>query len=132
MSTLSDEAYVYDASTMVCISRTPKLRDPYEHLQARRINPPNTLASSMAAATPTFLVCRQVYVSLSGIPLAGQGLFAKRRIPEGALVALFNGVRLRDNPGIFRTKTTQQTEDSSAPFSAYKIGLNSEVRRKRD
>ena len=45
-------------------------------------------------------------------PMAGEGLFAKRYLPKGSLVALFNGVRKREVNGV-----VSQT-------SAYKIGTD--------
>ena len=60
-----------EPSTAVCISRTPLVRDPYEH--------------------------QTVYVAESKqSKFAGEGLFAKRLIEAGSLIALFNGVRQRD------------------------------------
>ena len=35
MKILDGQRYSYDASTMMCISKSPNLRDPYEHLQVR-------------------------------------------------------------------------------------------------
>ena len=59
------------------MSRTPTTRDPYEQ--------------------------QTVYVGQSRIhPEAGEGLFAKRPLPTGALVALFNGVRQREITGMVR------------------------------
>ena len=56
------------------MSRTPTTRDPYEQ--------------------------QTVYVGQSRIhPEAGEGLFAKRPLSTGALVALFNGVRQREITG---------------------------------
>ena len=60
-----------DPSTSVCISKSPMIRDPYEH--------------------------QTVYVAKSKQgENAGEGIFAKRMIPNGSLVALFNGTRQRD------------------------------------
>ncbi len=84
------DEFTYDPSTSVRISKTPFLRDPFEH--------------------------EQVYVSCSRIPYAGEGLFAKKSIAEGGLVALFNGVKMRDVTG--RTKTA---------FTDYKIALTGDV-----
>ena len=56
------------------MSLTPTSRDPYEQ--------------------------QTVYVGQSKIhPEAGEGLFAKRPLSTGALVALFNGVRQREITG---------------------------------
>ena len=44
--------------------------------------------------------------------MAGEGLFTKRYLPKGSLVALFNGVRKREVNGV-----VSQT-------SAYKIGID--------
>ena len=66
--------YSYDPSTSIAMSRTPTTRDPYEQ--------------------------QTVYVGQSRIhPEAGEGLFAKRPLSTGALVALFNGVRQREITG---------------------------------
>lgn len=82
--------YCQDISSSFCISRFPHLRDPMEH--------------------------RRVFVDHSGIPYAGEGLFAKERIEEGSLIALFNGIRLRES---FLSRTAKEST-----FSSYKIGLN--------
>ncbi len=80
-----------------------------------------------------------MYVSASGIPFAGEGLFAKRDLEEGDLAAVFNGVRLRDSPGVGTDGGSAGgggargngggggADGGPPPFSAYKIGLNSEV-----
>ena len=68
------------------ISSTPLLRDPYEQQTS--------------------------YIDVSSVHAeAGEGLFAKRYLPKGSLVALFNGVRKREVNGV-----VPQTSD-------YKIGL---------
>ena len=60
--------YTYEPSGSLQISRSPLLRDPYE--------------------------MRYVYVGQSGVSdAAGEGLFVKTDIKQGALVSLFNGVR---------------------------------------
>ena len=67
----TQSSYCREPSTAVCISKSPMTRDPYEH--------------------------QTVYVAKSKQgEYAGEGLFAKRLIPSGSLVALFNGVRQRD------------------------------------
>lgn len=65
------ENYKDDVSTSLCISTTPLLRDPYEHLM--------------------------VYVKQSEIPMAGEGLFAKMNVQSGTLMSIFNGTRVRDS-----------------------------------
>lgn len=83
---IGHQKFNFDASTSIKISSTPLLRDPYEQ--------------------------QTCYISPSGIhPQAGEGLFAKRYLPKGSLVAIFNGVRKRQVAGI------------EAPFSHYKICL---------
>ena len=78
-----------DTSTAVCISKSPLIRDPYEH--------------------------QTVYVAKSKQgEFAGEGIFAKRFIQAGSLVALFNGVRQRDP--IYSKNMPE--------FSDYRIGLD--------
>ena len=84
-----DLTFTYDPSMTVSISRTPLIRDPYEH--------------------------QNVYVANSKIEFAGEGLYAKRNLPAGTLIALFNGIRQRE---IGYTK--KMTE-----FSDYRIGMGS-------
>ncbi len=84
-----DISYTYDPSMSVSISKTPLSRDPYEH--------------------------QNVYVKTSTISLAGEGLFAKRFLPAGSLIALFNGIRQRE------TGFVKKIRD----FSDYRIGLGS-------
>ena len=80
--------YSYDNSTSVCMSSSPLFRDPYEQ--------------------------QTCYISRSGIhPNAGEGLFAKRYLPKGCLVAIFNGIRRREIDGVKEIDM----------ISAYKIGL---------
>lgn len=62
----------------------------------------------------------QVFVAPSTLPCAGEGLFAKRNLSAGALVALFNGVRQRD-AGHRGAKST------NSAFTDYKIELSPEV-----
>ena len=65
------DTYNYDISSYLRIAKNPLLRDPYEQQTA--------------------------YIGPSGIhPEAGEGLFAKRALPKGTLIAIFNGVRKRD------------------------------------
>jgi histone-lysine N-methyltransferase SETD7 len=85
----NDVTFTYDPSMSICISRSPLVRDPYEH--------------------------QTVYVAKSKIEFAGEGLFAKRFIPAGTLVALFNGIRQRET-GIMKKMTE---------FSDYRIGMGS-------
>lgn len=66
---LGNITYKYDPSTAVHLSSTPLVRDPYEQ--------------------------QTVYVAQSSLEGAGEGLFAKRSLGKGQLVALFNGVRVR-------------------------------------
>jgi len=80
-------SYKYDPSMSVLISNSPLRRDPYEH--------------------------QTVYVKTSTVPFAGEGLFAKRFLPAGTLVALFNGIRQRESG--FVKKPIE--------FSDYRIGL---------
>ena len=64
----SSAVFRYDPSTCMRISRDPLLEDPYEQ--------------------------DTVYVAQSGIATdAGEGLFAKRNLRKGELVALFSGLR---------------------------------------
>lgn len=88
----SSPVYAYDPSTTMRISQSPFLRDQYEQ--------------------------EQVYVRQSGIPYAGEGLYAKHDIEEGALIALFNGVKIREVHG---------TRGITSKFTDYKIGLTGEV-----
>ena len=65
------DTYNYDISSYLRIAKNPLLRDPYEQ--------------------------QTTYIGPSGIhPEAGEGLFAKRALPKGTLIAIFNGVRKRD------------------------------------
>ena len=65
---LNSAVFRYDPSTCMRISRDPLLEDPYEQ--------------------------DTVYVAQSGIATdAGEGLFAKRNLRKGELVALFSGLR---------------------------------------
>ena len=84
-----DVSFTYDPSMSVCISRSPLVRDPYEH--------------------------QNVYVANSKIEFAGEGLYAKRFLPAGTLVALFNGIRQRE------TGFTKKMHE----FSDYRIGIGS-------
>ena len=69
------DTYEYDISSYLKISERPLLRDPYEQ--------------------------QTIYIGSSEIhPEAGEGLFAKRNLPKGTLIALFNGVRKRDINGL--------------------------------
>jgi hypothetical protein len=78
-----------DPSTSVCISKSPMIRDPYEH--------------------------QTVYVAKSKqCEYAGEGIFAKRLIRKGSLVAIFNGLRQRD---------PMYTKNIPA-FSDYRIALD--------
>jgi len=82
-----DVSFTYDPSMTVSISRSPLVRDPYEH--------------------------QNVYVANSKIQFAGEGLYAKRELPAGTLVALFNGIRQREVG--YAKKMTE--------FSDYRIGM---------
>lgn len=61
-------------------------RDPYEHTR--------------------------VYVSQSRIPYAGEGLFAKQRVEAGSLLAIFNGVRIRDNSRAASTRNKKKDKNT--------------------
>ena len=81
-----------DPSTSICISKFPMIRDPYEH--------------------------QTVFVAASRQgEFAGEGLFAKRMIKKGDLVALFNGLRQRDP--IYSKNTLA--------FSDYRIALDRSI-----
>ena len=68
------DTFDYDISSYLKIAEKPLLRDPYEQ--------------------------QTIYIGPSAIhPEAGEGLFAKRAIPKGTLIAIFNGVRKRDVNG---------------------------------
>ena len=82
-----DQMFTYDPSMSVSISKSPLVRDPYEH--------------------------ENVYVARSAIEFAGEGLYAKRFLPAGSLIALFNGIRQRE---VGYTKKMQE-------FSDYRIGM---------
>ena len=78
------DTFDYDVSSYLKISEKPLLRDPYEQ--------------------------QTIFIGKSSIHAeAGEGLFAKRILPKGSLVAIFNGVRKRDINGL------------PSPNSAYKI-----------
>ena len=62
-------------------------RDPYEHTR--------------------------VYVSQSRIPYAGEGLFAKQRVEAGSLLAIFNGVRIRDNSRAASTRNKKRQKHNN-------------------
>ena len=62
------EMLEHDESTCNCISRFPLVPDLYEQ--------------------------ERVYVAMSGIPSAGEGLFARVNLPEGEVVSFYNGVRI--------------------------------------
>ena len=67
--------YNYDPSTYISMSQNPLLRDPYEQQTS--------------------------YIDQSRIhPEAGEGLFSKRPLATGELVAIFNGTRQREITGI--------------------------------
>ena len=90
---VSEKPVSFYLSTSLQISNRPLEQDPYEQ--------------------------QTIYVGQSNIsPDAGEGLFAKRDIPEGHLVALFNGVRQRDP--VFSAR--KQPE-----FSDYRISLRTDV-----
>ena len=81
-----------EPSTSVCISKSPMIRDPYEH--------------------------QTVYVAKSKQgENAGEGIFAKRMIPKGSLVALFNGTRQRETLNTLNSKNLTL-------FSDYAITLD--------
>ena len=64
-----------DTSTRLSISKSPMIRDPYEH--------------------------QTIYIAKSKqAEDAGEGIFTKRMIPSGSLVALYNGTRQRDPPNV--------------------------------
>ena len=67
-STTSDNVSKYSLSTKTWIGDQPLVPDPYESLH--------------------------VECKASGIADAGEGLYAKHDIPEGTIVAFYNGVRL--------------------------------------
>ncbi|XP_059087861.1 uncharacterized protein LOC131884188 [Tigriopus californicus] len=91
---LSDQdTFQFDQSTSIRISSTPLFRDPYEH--------------------------HMVYVDHSGIPYAGEGLYAKQSIEPGTLISIFNGIRIRD----FNSTETRFREG----FTDYKILLKRDM-----
>ncbi|QQP37689.1 SET domain containing (Lysine methyltransferase) 7, partial [Caligus rogercresseyi] len=61
---------IHDPASSIVISKNPLLRDPYETLTVK--------------------------VSQSTIPFAGDGLFARRSVGPLTLLALFNGVKIRE------------------------------------
>jgi hypothetical protein len=62
--------YTYDPPSSIVISKSPLLRDPYEQ--------------------------QTCYIDQSTIhPEAGEGIFAKRLLSKGSLVAIFSGVKRR-------------------------------------
>ncbi len=86
----NSKEFMYDPSTSMKLSSSPLLRDPFEQ--------------------------ERCYVAKSTAhPDAGEGLFAKQRLEPGSLIAIFNGVRIRQITGV------------ATVASAYKIHLNSEV-----
>lgn len=87
------DSFQFDQSTSIRISSSPLLRDPYEH--------------------------HMVYVDHSGIPYAGEGLYAKQSIEPGTLISIFNGIRIRD----FNSTETRFREG----FTDYKILLKRDV-----
>ena len=81
------ESYKYDLSTSIKISSNPLLRDPYEQQTS--------------------------YIDYSRVHQdAGEGLFVKRYLEKGKLIAIFNGIRKRYVNGIVPQS------------SAYNIGLS--------
>ena len=82
--------YRRDVSSGETIGRQPLLPDPYE--------------------------ARTVYVAESGIAGAGEGLFARRDLAEGQLVALYNGVRVSDR------ESRLHREDRRSPYRIYGWG----------
>ena len=80
-----------DVSTHKCISHSPLIPDKWEQSRVE--------------------VRKSLVETSDGID-AGEGLFAKCKIKEGEIVALFNGVR-------------QQSEKNS--YSVYRIRLNGEI-----
>ena len=89
----SETVYTHDPSTSITISKTPFVRDLYEH--------------------------SRVYVSQSRIPFAGEGLYAKQALEAGSLIALFNGVRIRDNSR--DTSTRKAIYSMERYYSSFKI-----------
>ena len=73
-------------------SRNPLLRDPYED--------------------------ETVTVGDSQIPLAGEGLFARRKILRGELICMFNGLKI-DKPG----RTCKAIVAGSEDWSDYRLTL---------
>lgn len=78
----------------------------------------NKLVLSSDCAISTSKKClwhwsQNVYVAKSKIEFAGEGLYAKRFLPAGTLVALFNGIRQRETGYVKKM----------AEFSDYRIGM---------
>lgn len=64
-----------------------------------------------------------VYVAPSEIsPEAGEGLFAKRRISEGELVCLFNGIRMSK-----LGRTCKVVRPDSDEWSDYRLTLGTNI-----
>lgn len=85
--------YRLDVSTSTVISATPLIEDPFEE--------------------------KIVYVAESIIENAGEGLFLKKNVASGDLVAIYNGVRMSDHEARLRK------EDRRSPYRIF--GWNGEV-----
>ncbi|XP_065829174.1 histone-lysine N-methyltransferase SETD7-like [Oscarella lobularis] len=83
------DVFERDVSTKDCISANPLLPDPYE--------------------------TKMVYVKVS--PIAGDGLFARRDLPEDRVVSFYNGIRL----------THQEVDSRDWSQNDYTISLDSET-----
>ena len=79
-----DVSYREDISTSTLISSEPRLADPFEE--------------------------KTVYVAQSGIENGGEGLFLRRNVQEGDLVAYYNGVRMTEQEARLRK------EDRRSPY----------------
>lgn len=62
-----------------------------------------------------------VYVAESKIPFAGEGLFAKRKISQGELVCLFNGVKCN------KIGHTKVIRSDSPEWSDYRLTLDKDI-----
>lgn len=62
-----------------------------------------------------------VYVKESNIPGAGEGLFARRKLAAGELVALFNGIK------VFKSSRFSVIKANSEDWSDYRLTLGAAV-----
>ncbi|TRY64272.1 hypothetical protein TCAL_02616 [Tigriopus californicus] len=86
--------FKYEAANETFLTSKPLLMDPYDK--------------------------RNVYVAPSGIPNAGQGLFAKRTIPAQTLIVTYAGLHVYDEEDLYsEDMTPDEVEDAHKNLMSY-------------